>query len=101
MHLVQILLPLYDNDGDRFGPGAFHTVREELAGRFGGLTAFTRSPAEGVWEDDGQRHHDEVVVYEVMVERIDRAWWATYRRSLEERFRQEIILIRSQAVELL
>ncbi len=49
MHLVQILLPLYDNAGAPLPRALYDRVREELSRRFGGLTAFTRSPAEGLW----------------------------------------------------
>lgn len=101
MYLIQILLPLYDNEGQRFGAEQFNPIRHELSARFGGLTAFTRAPAEGVWEEHGKRQHDDVVVYEVMADALDRTWWRDYRSTLEREFRQDVILIRSQAVELL
>ena len=101
MHLIQILLPLYDNGGAPFGAEHFRPVREELSNRFGGLTAFTRAPAEGLWDDDGKRHHDDVVVYEVMADELDREWWRAYRATLEKAFRQDVILMRAQAIELL
>jgi hypothetical protein len=52
MHLVQILLPLFDNDGVSLPRQLFARVRDELTEKFGGLTAFTRSPAEGVWRPE-------------------------------------------------
>src|SRR4051812_2192906 len=51
MHLVQILLPLFDNDGTPLPSGEYAKVRHELMERFGGLTAHTQAPAEGVWKD--------------------------------------------------
>ena len=102
VHLVQILLPLFDNHGDPLPHGQFQRVGAELTERFGGLTAFTRAPAEGVWKDDSARTtRDEIVVFEVMADDLDRAWWATYRRELERRFRQEEIVIRAQTIEQL
>jgi hypothetical protein len=102
MHLVQLLLPLYDNDKRPFAQAMLDRVSDELAEKFGGVTAFRRSPAEGVWEEGrGRVSRDEVVILEVMMERIDRAWWADYRRELERRFRQERILIRATEAELL
>jgi hypothetical protein len=101
LHLVQILLPLYDNDGARLPRALYDRVREELAGRFGGLTAFTRAPAEGHWRDAGETKRDDIVVFEVMTEDLDEAWWAAYRRELEQRFRQEAIIVRAQAVRTL
>jgi hypothetical protein len=72
MHLVQLLLPLYDNNKQHFLREEFNRVRDDLAERFGGVTAFSRSPAEGVWrEGQGDVSHDEVVIFEVMTERLD------------------------------
>lgn len=45
MHLVQILLPLYDNDGRRFPTSHYESLRAELTERFGGLTSYSRAPA--------------------------------------------------------
>ena len=101
MHIIEILLPLYDNAGERFGAEPFARVKEELVDHFGGLTAFTRSPAEGVWDEGGERSRDEIVVFEVMADWLDRGWWRTYRAQLEERFRQETIVVRAREVELL
>ena len=88
MYLISVLLPLYDNDRGPLDPDLFGQVASELAGAFGGLTAHTRAPAQGVWQSDQQaprseessRLHprrDDVVIYEVMAEVIDRAWWST------------------------
>lgn len=101
MHVVEILLPLWDNEGRRFPGPAFAEVRAELVETFGGLTAFTRSPAEGLWEDGGEVTRDEIVVFEVMAEAIDRAWWGEYRRRLEQRFAQDSIVVRAREVTLL
>lgn len=48
-HPIQILLPLSDNQGHGFSGSDYTCVRSELTKQFGGLTAFTRSPAEGLW----------------------------------------------------
>ena len=74
-------------------------MRDELAGRFGGVTAFSRSPAEGVWADGGEVSRDLVVVFEVMSAGLEREWWGEYRRGLERRFRQEKIVVRATAFE--
>ena len=99
MFLVEILLPLYDNEGRRFGAEEFDRVRDELAARFGGVTAFRRSPAEGVWREGGAESRDRVVVFEVMTDGVDRAWWRGYREELERRFRQEKIVARATEFE--
>jgi hypothetical protein len=101
MHLVQILLPLYDNDGRALSEELFTTIRSELTERFGGLTAFTSAPAEGLWKSEGRTHHDEIVVFEVMAATLDAGWWQRYRKTLEERFSQNSIMIRAQSTTLL
>lgn len=100
MHLIRLLLPLYDNDGNRFPARLLDTVFDELTDKFGGVTAYQRSPAEGAWKPPGERVvHDDVVLFEVTVDPLDREWWAGYRRTLEERFRQDKLLILAIAVE--
>jgi hypothetical protein len=102
MTLVQILLPMFDNAGQRFDRELYDAVGQELVDRFGGMTAYTRSPATGQWAQDGDEVvHDDIVVYEVMAEDLDRAWWGNYRRQLEMRFGQEALVIRGIGVEML
>jgi len=102
MHLIQLFLPLYDNAGKGFERGMFDTVRRELTDRFGGATAYARAPARGDWEDaDGEVHRDDVVLFETMTDAVDRDWWAKYRSTLEQRFRQDRVLIRATTVEML
>jgi hypothetical protein len=101
MHLVQLLLPLYGQDGARLPGDLFGSVRTELVGRFGGLTAYSRAPAKGLWADEQEVEHDDIVVYEVMVESLDRAWWARYREELTGRFRQKELVVRALPTEAL
>jgi hypothetical protein len=101
MYLIQILLPLYDNGGNRFSPRLYDTIRSELTDRFGGLTAFIRSPATGLWKEDRQTIHDEIVIYEVMTGSIDYAWWDRYREDLRTLFQQHELIIRATVMELL
>ena len=100
-YLVQVLLPVYDNDGDRFPVDHYDEVRVRLTDLFGGLTAYTRAPAEGLWNTGGTVKRDDIVVIEVMAPSLDRAFWADYRRELEERFHQDEIVIRAQTYEAL
>jgi hypothetical protein len=101
--LVQILLPLFDDEGRAQPRRHFAAVREELMRRFGGLTAYTRAPAEGVWAEsaDASPRRDDIVVYEVMTPDLDPAWWAEFRRGLEARFRQERVVVRAESIRLL
>jgi hypothetical protein len=41
------------------------------------------------------------VVLEVMAEELDRVWWRAYRARLERDFRQDVIVIRASAVEVI
>jgi hypothetical protein len=100
--LVQILIPLYDNDGVRVPQNLFARVQGELTDRFGGLTAHVRSPARGPWTtDEWDVRRDDVVILEVVTDRLDRPWWDQYRRTLESQFRQQEILIRALPLERL
>jgi hypothetical protein len=100
--LVEFLLPVSDNDGTRIAKDEFDRVRRELIERFGGVTAFMRSPAIGLWADDGGRvHRDEIVSFEVMSDSLDRDWWRAYREKLAQRFRQKDIVVRATSFERL
>jgi len=84
MYLVQILLPLFDNHGHPFEAADYVRLRSELADRFGGVTAYTRAPARGVWKDEtGGTNRDDIVIFEVIAESLDRAWWKRLRARLE------------------
>lgn len=66
MHLIEILLPLHDNSRPSFEADE---VRHHLMRHFGGLTAFTRSPAQGTTTESGKP--------EVMTEALDIPWWGS------------------------
>ena len=102
MHLIEIFLPIFDNSGSRFPLQAYDRVRRELTDRFGGVTAFLRSPALGLWQDaSGVVRRDEIAVFEVMAERLEPDWWRQYRQHLEGRFRQQEIVMRATLFERL
>jgi hypothetical protein len=102
VHLIEILLPLTDNEGKPFAADLHGQVRDELAEHFGGVTAFTRNPAEGLRKEaGGAPSRDDIVVFEVMADWLDRGWWRGYRAELESRFRQDEIVVRARQVELL
>jgi hypothetical protein len=96
MHVVELFLPLARKDGSSQPDGLFGEVRAELVERFGGLTAFTRAPAEGLWENEaGAVDKDRIVIFEVMDENFDADWWRDYRGELETRFDQDEVLLRA------
>ena len=101
MHLIQILLPLYDNEGAAFPREHYVDVRRHMTDRFGGVTTYSRAPAQGFWKNEGRIERDEIVVFEVMAPELDRPWWFDYRRSLERLFNQSQILLRAHEVDTL
>ena len=99
MYLIQLLLPLYDNEGESFGQQVYDRVRDELTREFGGVTAFRSSPAEGVWKEGGRVSRDAIVIFEVMTGELRRGWWTSYRAELESRFRQDKMIVRATSIE--
>jgi hypothetical protein len=63
--------------------------------------AFTRAPAQGTFEDKGTVHRDDILIFEVMTDRLDRVWWASYRAKLEAAFAQDEIVVRTSPIERL
>ena len=98
-YLIQILLPLADNEGNRLPRKFYAQIKKQLTNRFKGLTAYSRAPAEGLWKPQKGMRRDEIIVYEVMAPSLDRAWWRHYRTQLERMFKQESIVIRAQSME--
>lgn len=95
MHLVQLLLPVGK-------PEVFDEVMHELTERYGGVTAYTRAPAAGRWKNpSASTERDDIVVIEVMVEALDKRWWARYRKTLEKRLRQKELVVRAHRIEAL
>ncbi len=101
MYLIQLLLPLHDNEKRSFPSEHFHTVRTELTRRFGGVTAFLRAPATGLWAEDEGINRDDVVMFEIIADRLDKEWWREYRVHLQHVFKQKEVLIWSTSVEKL
>ena len=99
-HLVQILLPLRARDGTQVPAERFTHVRTELTDRFGGVTAYTRSPATGLWKrTEAEIERDQVIMIEVVVDVFDREWWSQYRELLGQRFDQDEIHARATVIE--
>jgi hypothetical protein len=102
MHLIQLLLPLRDNDGNTFPAERFEEIRHALTARFGGVTAYTHAPARGTYATgDGQVIADDIVVFEVMCEGLDREFWSAYRATLTASFAQDDLVVRALPMERL
>jgi hypothetical protein len=101
MYLIEILLPVRDNQERPFAAKLYQSLRDELTEHHGGVTAFTRAPADGETKTSRGRAHDDIVVFEVMTDKLDRHWWKQYRESLERTFEQDEIVVRATAFEKL
>jgi hypothetical protein len=101
MFLVEVFLPITDNEGHAFPKSVFAALRRELTDKFGGVTSFNRAPAEGTNESGGDVQQDDIIIMEVMTDALDRTWWSGFRKRLEKELRQEEILIRASSIEKL
>lgn len=102
MYLIQLLLPVRDESGAPFPRERYEVLARELTERFGGVTAHTRAPAAGLWEEEpGRTVRDDVVIYEVMTPALDEHWWGALRRRLEREFRQDELVVRAQEIRRL
>lgn len=98
-HLIQLLLPLTDNAGRPYPDAVLTEVKNALVARFGGVTAYTQAPADGVWAADaGRPRHDRIVIVEVMASVLDAQWWSDFGRRLERDLAQREIVIRAFAI---
>jgi hypothetical protein len=102
MHSIQILLPLFNENGEEFSNKQFILLKNELTEKFGGITAYTRSPATGFWKDtEDKTVKDDIIIYEVMADELDKTWWQAYRKRLEDLFLQDEIIIRAWEIDKL
>lgn len=100
--LIQILVPRFDQAGNAFEARSFEEIKQELVQQFGGVTAYVRASAQGLWKaESGEVVSDEVAVFEVMAEEVDADWWDSYRKQLEQRFDQDEIVIRASSIRRL
>jgi hypothetical protein len=95
MFLIETFLPLTRGDGSALDRRIFDRIKKEFTDRFGGVTAFVQSPAEGAWKAaTSEVVEDRVVVLQVMADEINQQYWRDFRRQLEHELRQEEILVR-------
>ncbi|MGC4056527.1 MAG: inorganic diphosphatase [Chitinophagaceae bacterium] len=95
-YMVELFIPLKDNEGKLFPEAWFKKIRDTLCKRFKGVTITLRQPAEGFWEaEDGAHVKDQMLTFELMLDLLDAEYWKALREELEAQFRQEQILIRS------
>lgn len=74
-YLIEILLPLSDNDGVPFPEDFLRRIQTELTDRFGGVTAHGRAPATGIWRRGNDAQSADIVIVEVMTDKLEPDWW--------------------------
>ncbi|MBT1688279.1 hypothetical protein [Dawidia soli] len=100
--LIQIFLPLYDNDGHPFPQTSYKNLQVVLTEKFNGVTVYQRAPAKGLWKEDRENIvRDDLVIYEVVTAGLDHSFWTDLKEQLLKEYRQQEIMIRSTPVELL
>lgn len=102
MHLIELFLPLYDSQGNRFPQKIFTDLKTELTETFGGLTIHSKAPATGLWKpENSEPVKDTIVIYEIMTEDIDQDYWSRRKEQLQNDLQQDEIMIRSTLIRLL
>ena len=103
MVLIQLLLPtvITTAGGRESAVASIAETRRELEQRFDGVTAYSRSIAQGFWTaPDGRTELDDVLLIEVVAPAFDRSWWQGYASRLAIRFQQQTIHVRALAIEM-
>ena len=97
--LIQLVLPVYDLKGKRFPKRHYSQLHRKLTDKFGGLTVYDRSPANGFWKQgEGQTVKEKMIVYEVMAATVDLDFWHKLKASLLKKFEQDELLITSSKI---
>jgi hypothetical protein len=56
----------------------------------------------GLWkETEDKTVQDDIVIYEVMTDALDVAWWQSYRKQLCNLLQQDELIIRASPIQLL
>jgi inorganic pyrophosphatase len=91
---VQLFIPLQDLKGKPFPEKHFSDLSTELKENFGGVTVYGRAPVTGQWKQDGEKTiTDQLLVYEVLLSNPDKEYWTKLKTQLEEKFRQQELLV--------
>ena len=100
--LIQVFLPLSDHNGHSFPGEWYKQISTSLTERFGGVTIYQRAPVTGLWKEEEQHTvRDDLIIYEVMVDKVQKDYWEPFKKQLEQQFRQDSILIRSSPIQIL
>jgi len=98
---VEILLPLYYNDGRPIEPGKFVETDDELVQKFG-ATSTDAIVVRGRWLYQGTIYHDQLVRVRLDVEDSEENWQAVraQKEILKSRFEQLDIWITAHRIDV-
>lgn len=97
----EIYVPTVDNDDNPYPHGLAESFKQRLIKTFGGLTD-TRHRNEGVWRVGKHTMRDEIVIWRVLAEdKVGEEFMSALKVEMEQKFRQEKILILSREVQVL
>jgi len=100
--IYEIYLPLTYNDGRPIEKEKFSVTRDELVGRFGGLTSTPPGfPLEGWWHSLYGVVRDDITIWTVFTQVDDDLFFLEYKETLKQRFIQEDIFLMKIPAEAL
>jgi hypothetical protein len=99
MREYEIYLPGKRNDGSRVPSSEFEEIEGRLFQAFGGFTHL-KSRIDGAWRMGGVTLLDEVTIIRVLDDGSARFDMAAFKRELEERLKQESVLIVAREVQV-
>lgn len=89
-------MPVADNEDRAFSDAVWDSLKNRLVATFGGVTAYQRAPALGVWAPARDRRTaEDIFVVEVMAATFDAQWWQSLQAQLERDLRQQEIVVRA------
>nr|WP_295932203.1 hypothetical protein [uncultured Dyadobacter sp.] len=98
---MQIFVPTADRQGTRFPQQYYTDLKQELAGLYGGVTIYARSPVKGIWKPDNNSiEADDLIIFEVLVNQLDLSYFSSLKARLEATFKQNELLMRYFGISL-
>ncbi|MFZ0512624.1 MAG: hypothetical protein WAM14_13530 [Candidatus Nitrosopolaris sp.] len=99
---VEILLPLFDNEGNAIDKSKFFETRKELVTEFKACTFL--GPTQGMWIDNEEKEYNDIHCgFYVMAPNTEKStnFFKNYKETLKKRFKQLDVLITYYPVEIL
>lgn len=97
----EIILPIRYNDGTPIEQAKYWDTAEEIIARFGAMT-WQPEILHGIWVHEGSRYEEDNVKFIMDVDDTseNRAFFASLKPRLKERFRQIDIWIVSHVIDI-